>query len=324
MTERDRETDRDEAARPEAGRDGGTAGEGREVMAEPQSRALERLRAGWGRMEGRTVLVTGATRGIGLETATRLAGLGATVLVHGRDAGRGAAALAAVQAASAPRASPALYLADLGTIAGVRGLAAEVRRDHSRLDVLVSNAGVYLPERRTSADGLELTFAVNAVAPVVLATALLPALRAAAPSRVVIVSSASHWTGVMRWDDLQRAAPGAYDGVAAYDQSKLAVTMLGLTLARRLEDSGVTAVCLDPGDVATEMLARGWPDLPGISLEQGAVTSVYLASGPDAAGVSGVYFEDGAAVTPLAAALDVRGQERLWTAIEDLAGPLHV
>ena len=100
--------------------------------------------------------------------------------------------------------------------------------------------------------------------------------------------------------------------------------MLTLALARRLEGSGVTAVCLDPGDVATGMLASGWPGLPGIPVEDGAVTSVYLASAPDAAGVSGVYFEDGAAVAPLEAALDVAAQERLWAAVEAIVGPLGV
>jgi NAD(P)-dependent dehydrogenase (short-subunit alcohol dehydrogenase family) len=112
--------------------------------------------------------------------------------------------------------------------------------------------------------------------------------------------------------------------VRAYDQSKLAVLMLTLALARRLEGIGVTAVCLDPGDVATEMLASGWPELPAIPIEDGAVTSVYLASSPDAARVSGVYFEDGAAVTPLETALEVAAQERLWTVVEALAGPLAV
>ena len=140
----------------------------------------------------------------------------------------------------------------------------------------------------------------------------------------MIVSSASHWTGAIRWSDLQLAAPGAYDGIAAYDQSKLAVTMLTLALARRLEGSGVSAVCLDPGDVATGMLARGWPELPGIPVESGAMTGVYLASAPAAAGISGVYFEDGAPVTPPAAALDAGARERLWAAVEELAGTLRV
>ena len=291
-------------------------------MMPAHRQALERLRAGWGRMDGRCALVTGATRGIGLETAVRLAGLGADVLVHGRDAGRGAAALAAVRAASGPGASPSLHPGDLGSLAGVRRLAAEVTRDRPLLDVLVANAGVYAPERRETADGLELTFAVNVVAPIVLAGALLPALSAAGLARVVVLSSASHWTGEIHWDDLQLAARGAFDGLRAYDQSKLAILMLTLALARRLEGAGVTAVALDPGDVATGMLAKGWPGLPGIPVEEGAVTSVYLASAPEAAGVSGAYYEDGAAVTPLAAALDVAAQERLWAAVEAVAGPL--
>jgi NAD(P)-dependent dehydrogenase (short-subunit alcohol dehydrogenase family) len=244
--------------------------------------------------------------------------------VHGRDAARGAEALAAVHAASVAGACPVLHLADLSTLDGVRGLAAEVVRDRPRLDALVANAGVFAPERRETVDGLELTFAVNVVAPVLLATRLLPALRAAAPARVVILSSASHWTGEVHWDDLQLARPGAYTPLRAYDQSKLAVLMLTLALARRLEGSGVTAVCLDPGDVATSMLASGWPELAGIPVEDGAVTSVYLASSPAAAGLSGVYLEDGEVTTPLAVALDVPAQERLWAAVETVAGPLGV
>ncbi len=289
----------------------------------PRHRAtLDRLRSSWSRMDGRAALVTGATGGIGLETAVRLAQLGAEVLVHGRDAGRGAAALAAVRAASAAGTSPALYLADLSSVAGVRELADGVLRDRPRLDVLVANAGVYSPERRETSDGLELTFAVNVVAPVLLATALLPALRAAARSRVVVLSSASHWTGEVHWDDLQLARPGAYTGLRAYDQSKLAVLMLTWALARRFEGRGVTAVCLDPGDVATAMLASGWPELAGIPVEDGAVTSVYLATSPEAAALSGVYLEDGEKTTPLAAALDAAAQERLWAAVEDITGPL--
>jgi len=268
-------------------------------------------------MTGKTALVTGSTDGIGRQTAVELAALGADVLVHGRDARRGAAALAAVQAASAG-GSAALYLADLSTVAGVRGLGARICAEHARLDVLVNNAGVYSPERRVTGDGLELTFAVNVLAPFVLSRELLPLLRAAAPSRIVNLSSASHWTGEMHWADLQSAA--GYESIAAYDQSKLAVTLFTFELARRLVGSGVTVVCLDPGDVDTKMLRAGWPDLPGIDVVAGAATSVQLAASPEAAGVSGVYYEDGRQTVPLEASLERVSQARLWGILEGLAG----
>ena len=267
-------------------------------------------------MTGKTVLVTGSTDGIGRQTAVELAALGADVLVHGRDARRGAATLAAVRAASAG-GSAALYLADLSTCAGLRDLAARIRAEHARLDVLINNAGVYVPERRASGDGLELTFAVNVLAPFVLSHELLPVLRATAPSRIVNLSSASHWTGGMHWADLQSSA--VYDSIVAYDQSKLAVTLLTFELARRLTGSGVTVVCLDPGDVDTKMLRAGWPDLPGIDVVAGAATSVFLAASPDAAGVSGVYYEDGRETSPREASRDRGSQARLWRILEGLA-----
>lgn len=243
--------------------------------------------------------------------------------MHGRDRRLGAAALVAVRAAS-PSGSGALYLADPSTVAGVRDPAADVRRDCPRLDVRLANAGVYAPERTVTGDGLDLTFAVNVVAPIVLAAELLPALRAATPARIVILSSASHWTGAMHWDDLQLAAPGAYDGIVAYVQSKLAIALVTFELARRLEGAGVTAVCLHPGDVDTKLLREGRPKLSGISIADGAATSEYLASSPDAEGLTGVYFADGRETRPLAAVLDRGAQRRIWAEVERLSGRLRV
>ena len=244
----------------------------------------------------------------------RLAGLGADVLVHGRDrrprSGRPRGRACRVRARPRPRC----YVADLGTLAGVRGLAAEVvARISPRLDVLVANAGVFAPSgARRRRPGAHVRRQRRGA--LLLATELLPALRAAAPARIVVLSSASHWTGEIHWDDLQLAAPGAYAGLRAYDQSKLAVLMLTLALAGASRAAASRPSASIPATWPPSMLASGWPGLPGIPVEDGAVTSVYLASSPEAAGVSGVYFEDGAAVTPLAAALDVPAQERLWAA----------
>ena len=268
-------------------------------------------------MTGKTVLVTGSTDGIGRQTAVELAALGADVLLHGRDARRGAAALAAVRPRR--RAAPPLCTWPISPPAPASASSARAYAiEHARLDVLVNNAGVYSPERRVTGDGLELTFAVNVLAPFLLSRELLPLLRATAPSRIVNLSSASHWTGEMHWADLQFA--GGYEPIVAYDQSKLAVTLLTFELARRLNGSGVTAVCLDPGDVDTAMLRAGWPDLPGSDVVAGAATSVYLASSPDVAGVSGVYYEGGRETAPLAASLDRGSQARLWRILEGLAG----
>lgn len=265
------------------------------------------------------MLVTGSTDGVGRQTAVELAALGATVLVHGRDAERGAAALAEVRTAmraAGALGDAALHLADLSTLAGVVALAAEVRRDRPRLHVLVNNAGVYAPRRVTTADGLELTFAVNVVAPFLLTRELLPLLHASAPARIVNLSSTSHWQGVLHWDDLQ--LEHGFTPLVAYEQSKLAMTLFTLALARRLAGSGITAVCLDPGNVDTAMLRAGWPDLKGVDLVSGAWTSVHLAASPEVEGVTGVYYERREETTPPAASLEREAQARLWAALEGI------
>ena len=269
-------------------------------------------------MSGKTVLVTGSTDGIGRPTATSLAAMGATVLVHGRDPGRGAAALAAVHEAAAA-GSPdgaALSLADLSSLQRVRAFAALVRRRCGRLDVLVNNAGVYVPRRLVTPDGLELTLAVNVVAPFLLVRELLPLLVAGTPARIVNLSSASHWAGEMHRDDL--GLEGSDDPLVAYAQSKLATTLFTFELARRIEHLGVSAVCLDPGNVDTGMLRAGWPHLEGIDVATGAMTSVYLASSPEVNGVSGAYYEGGCRTRPPASSLDRSAQARLWAVLDGM------
>ena len=244
-------------------------------------------------MDGRRALVTGATRGIGLETAVRLAGLGADVLVHGRDDARGAAALAVVRAASSAAASPALYTADLSTRAGVRGLAAAVLDDGPRLDVLVANAGVYAPERVETADGVELTFAVNVACP--------PAAGGRAPA-----GTPRGGTGARRRRELglaldRRAALGR-PAAGRPRGLRCSAGVRPVQAGRADADAGARPPPRGqrrhgglprPGPWPPAMLAAGClGELPGISVEDGAVTSVYLASAPEAAGLSGAYFED--------------------------------
>ncbi len=199
-----------------------------------------------GPMTGRTVLVTGATGGIGLATASRLAGLGARVGLVGRDAARTAAAAGRLRDGGA---EVDVFLADLSSQRDVRALAGQVLAAYARLDVLVNNVGGYWATRHETADGLERTFAVNHLAPFLLTNLLLDRLRASAPARVVTVSSGAQAMGRIDLDDLQGSQ--GYNGQRAYNQSKLANVMFTYELARRLEGSGVTANALHPGVVRT-------------------------------------------------------------------------
>src|SRR6476620_12331961 len=195
-------------------------------------------------MTGRTVLVTGATGGIGLATASRLAGLGARVGIVGRDEARAGAAAGRLRDGGA---EVDVFLADLSSQRDVRALADQVLAAYARLDVLVNNVGGYWSTRHETVDGLERTFAVNHLAPFLLTNLLLDRLRASAPARVVTVSSGAQAMGRIDLDDLQGAR--GYNGQRAYNQSKLANVMFTYELARRLGGSGVTANALHPGGV---------------------------------------------------------------------------
>jgi NAD(P)-dependent dehydrogenase (short-subunit alcohol dehydrogenase family) len=280
-----------------------------------------------GAMSGKTCLVTGATNGIGKETALRLATLGATVVIVARDAARGAAAGAEITG-RVPLAQVEVIAADLSSLAQVRRLAADVMGRHGRLDVLVNNAGVIAPHRQLTADGLETTFATNHLGPFLLTTLLRGLLERNAPARVVTVSSAAHrQVRAVPWDDLPR---GAQSGQGqAYPVSKLLNILFTAELARRLGGTGVTANCLHPGFVRTG-LGRDVTGVLGAVLPlilhlrpgpaAGARTPVFLASSPQVADVTGAYFVNCKPAEPSALAKDAEAAARLWALSEDLAG----
>lgn len=234
--------------------------------------------------EPRTVLVTGATDGIGLQTALDLARLGHRVILHGRSPERLDSARRQVAEVGT---SAGVVLADLASLVEVRRMAAEVRAATPTLDSLVNNAGVYLHERRVTPDGHEATWAINHLAPFLLTHLLLDLLRAAPDGRVVNVSSIAHARG--RIDLADPDAAQGYDRYRAYAQSKLANVLFGVELARRLGPTTLRVNALHPGVVSTKLLTQGMGATGADSLTQGAATSVYLATSPEVT-VSGRYF----------------------------------
>jgi NAD(P)-dependent dehydrogenase (short-subunit alcohol dehydrogenase family) len=278
-------------------------------------------------MTGKTVVVTGASSGIGLETAVSLAGLGARVLITARDAGRGTAALDTVKKRSGGDCD--LVLFDLADMSSVRRGAAEIIAKTDRIDVLVNNAGLVLSTRTETPDGFESTFAINHLGPFLLTQLLTDRILASAPSRIVNVSSTAH-TSARRgldFDDLQ--SEKGYRAMKVYGESKLANIYFTIELARRLDGRGVTANCLHPGLVKTGYGRDG--DTKGylaigirlavlfmISPEQGALTSVYLASSPEVEGVTGKYFVKCKQRSPSARARDAEAAKKLWEVSEKL------
>jgi len=269
-------------------------------------------------MQGKICLITGATSGIGRETALGLARRGAHVAIVGRDADRTRAAADWIRW-EAGTEQVAFLLAELSSQAEVRRVAREFKGSYSRLDVLVNNAGAIFTRRETTVDGFERTWALNHLAYFLLTHELLELLKASAPARIVNVASTMHTGGVIDFDDLQ--GEKSHGAIRAYSQSKLANVLFTYALARRLEGTGVTANCLHPGGVATgfgqntpgalKLLMRlARPFL--ISAEQGAATSIYLASSPEVEGTSGRYFAKCKPARSSAASHEEALQERLW------------
>ena len=279
-------------------------------------------------LQGKIVLVTGATNGIGLEAAKVLAGKGATIIGVGRNPQKCADAATQIKAATG-NSNVEFLIGDLSRQAEVRRVAAEFKQKYSRLDVLLNNAGAYFANRETNADEQEMTWALNHLNYFVLTNELLDVLKASAPARIVNVSSDAHrMTKGLRLDDPEFKQ--SYSGWGAYGHSKLANVMFTYELARRLEGTRVTANVLHPGFVATGfglnnggLLNFGMKVIQKIGAkrpEQGAQTSVYLASAPEVAGVSGQYFADSKATKSNAASYDVTAQQRLWALSERQVG----
>ena len=278
-------------------------------------------------MTGKTVAITGANAGIGRAIAETLARWGATVLACGRNETKLKASADAIREASGSD-RVRTFVADLSSMSEVRRLAAEITHSTERLDVLINNAGIALDRRVETADGFETVFAVNYLAPFVLTNELLPLLKASAPSRVVVTSSALYASvKSFELDDLQSRTGFKWND--AYSRAKLAAILFSNELARRLEGTGVTSNALHPGVIATEFGANG--DLSGMNAlmfqvlkrflpgpEAGAQTSLYLASAPELEKVTGRYFEKcrEKAQSPLAE--DAELANRLWTATEKM------
>ena len=276
-------------------------------------------------MTDKTVLVTGATAGIGRATALGLAAMGAHLAIIGRDAERTEAAARDIRSIGG---HVDVFVADLSSQAEVRRTAEDVLERLLRIDVLVNNVGGYWDTRKVTADGLEHTFAVNHLAPFLLTNLLLERLERSAPARVVTVASGAHTMGRINFDDLQDEQ--SYSGSRAYNQSKLANVLFTYELARRLQGRSITANAVHPGMVNTSFGASDPGAVQRVlvpylrpfmkSSTKGAATSIYVASTPALEHTSGQYFASNKPKKSSPASHDPAVAERLWQVSADLVG----
>jgi NAD(P)-dependent dehydrogenase (short-subunit alcohol dehydrogenase family) len=276
-------------------------------------------------MTGKTILITGANQGIGKASAVALGPMGARVVLVCRNETKAREAIVDIENAGAKNVE--LIVGNLGSQADVRRIAAEFVSRHDALDVLMNNAGVLVPSRRTTVDGIEETLAINHLGPFLLTTLLLEVLKKTAHARIVNVSSRAHRGARIHWDDLQLER--GYSANKAYGQSKLCNILFTRELAKRLESTGVTANSLHPG-----VIASGFGHTYGGAIsvvlkvvkpflatpEEGAKTQVWLASSPEVEGITGNYFEKCAEAKPSRRALEADAPARLWEISEKLVG----
>lgn len=271
-------------------------------------------------IQDQVILVTGSTDGIGKIAAEKLAGMGAAVLVHGRDPDKSRDAQKRIRE-STGNEKVVSYVADFSSLSFVRSLAEEVIRDYSGLHVLINNAGVGPAETSgkegsLSRDGYELSFAVNYLAPFLLTRLLIPVLEAGAPSRIVNVSSAAQRD--IDFEDVMLEKH--YDPWRAYAQSKTALTMFTFDAAEELRDKGVNVTCLHPGSLLNTKMVRDYFGSPRGSAEEGAEVVVYVATDPELEGATGIYFEGKREARAHAQVYDLEARERLRRISEELTG----
>jgi NAD(P)-dependent dehydrogenase (short-subunit alcohol dehydrogenase family) len=270
-------------------------------------------------MKGKVVLITGATSGIGFFTARELADMGATMVFVARSRQKAEERRDRIIEETG-NSSVEFLVADLSSRQQVHAAARQFAARHDGLDVLINNAGAFFQKRMESVDGIEMTFALNHLAPFLLTNLLLESLERRAPSRVVTVSSHAHESAVMSFEDVEGRR--RYSGWRAYGQSKLANLLFTYELAQRLEGSGVTVNALHPGFVATGFGMNNGPFMRGamflaqrfgaIGPEEGARTSIYLASSPEVEAVTGKYFVKNRALPSSPASSDEESMRRLW------------
>ena len=277
-------------------------------------------------MKDKVVVVTGGTSGIGQVAAEKLAAMGARIVMVARDKVRGEAVITRLRQLR-PGVNHTLHIADLSSMEGVRRVGREIASAEPRIDVLINNAGAMFYDRQVTVDGLERTFATNHMAYFILTLALRPSLIAAAPSRVINTASDAHRSAKLDFEDLQ--CEKKYRAFTAYGRSKLSNILFTRELARKLAGTGVTANSLHPGVVNTRFANDGHGALYhvfrvvktfALSPEKGAETTIYLASSPDVAGVTGEYFRKCARATPTKEAQDDDAAGRLWAESLRLAG----
>lgn len=263
----------------------------------------------------KTILVTGATDGIGMETAHELAGRGHHVILHGRNQGKAEKIKRDIEKENSDAAAD-IVTADLASFAQIHELSKQVHDKFERLDVLINNAGVYEKSRRLTEDGYEFTFAVNHLAVFLLSGLLLDLIRKSEQGRIVVVSSMAHGSRI-DFDNLNGEKD--YEGWQAYGLSKLCNILYTFELAARLPADQVTVNCLHPGVISTKLLHAAF-GYGGASLKEGAKTSVYLADSPELENTTGTYFSDMREASPAPVAHDTDIRQKLWSISSEMTG----